>query len=594
MSTHARPLAMWLAAASDAELAELFDARGVRQDVAWADFFDAADALLDPASIDRMLPRLPLPEATALRRAADSDDPGAGTGAEQRVAVETLIALALLRPDGTPAPPVAEAVATRPAPASAEGSENVDDVEVSAARPQAAARAAERAFTSVAAIADLVLLAAESPLALLTGGRLAAGEKRRIAELGTPAELLDDLAAIAADAGILAPIDRRLHATASGAAWLRLSASARWIALVEAFRDALPRGLRTATGGWLPVPRWPYQYPWDPAWHQRSAAIRAKAELLGLIAHDEAEYDGAEHDDSEPEWAVPLRRGDAADAGALAQLLPAEVDRIFLQNDLTAIAPGPLEPALDVRLRGIATRESAAQASSYRFTADSIAHALSSGETAASILDFLGEISLTGIPQPLEYLVMQTGQRHGLVRVFADADSGRTRVTSADSTLLDAMAVDQSLRPLALTRDAAGLSSRVGRDTVYWTLADARYPAMIVGSDGQPLVVDRNPAPPSAPTAAPDHGPLIARLRAQQGPDADAAWLDRELDAAVRSKAVLAVEILMPDGTVRELQLEASGLGGGRLRGRDRAADVERTLPVKSIRSARVIDPSAA
>ena len=52
-------------------------------------------------------------------------------------------------------------------------------------------------------------------------------------------------------------------------------------------------------------------------------------------------------------------------------------------------------------------------------------------------------------------------------------------------------------------------------------------------------------------------------------------WLDCELEAAVRSKAVLAVEILMPDGTVRELQLEASGLGGGRLRGRDRAADVD-------------------
>ena len=61
----------------------------------------------------------------------------------------------------------------------------------------------------------------------------------------------------------------------------------------------------------------------------------------------------------------------------------------------------------------------------------------------------------------------------------------------------------------------------------------------------------------------------------------------------MRSKAVLLVEIEMPDGTARELQLEASGLGGGRLRGRDRAADVERTLPVRSIRSARVIDPSA-
>ncbi|CAH0191444.1 helicase-associated domain-containing protein [Microbacterium sp. Bi121] len=567
MSTHARPLAVWLAAAPDAQLAALFAARGVRADAAWADFFDAAEALLDQSSIDRMLPRLTVDEARALRHATDGDAPGAD--------VDGLIALALLRPDGTPYPPVAEAVAARELPP------HIDIADPEPADSVAAARAAERAFTTVAAVADLVLLAAETPLALLTGGGLAAGEKRRIAENGTPAETLDDLVAIALDAGILIAADRRLHATATGESWLRLPASDRWIELAESLRSALPRGLRTTDGGWLPTDAWDRQYPWDATWSDRVAGIAARAELLGLTTAD----------GSEPEWARPLRLGERADPTALQQMLPSEVDRIFLQNDLTAIAPGPLEPALDVRLRHIAERESAAQASSYRFTADSIAHALTSGETAASILDFLTVISLTGIPQPLEYLVMQTAQRHGLVRVFTDW-SGRTRVSSVDSTLLDAIGVDQALRPLALARDAEGLTSRVGRDTVYWTLTDARYPAMIVGADGEPMIVERNPAPEPPKTSAPDHQPLIARLRAQQGPDADAAWLDRELDAAVRARAVLLVEIVMPDGTARELQLEASGLGGGRLRGRDRAADVERTLPVKSIRSARVIDPS--
>ncbi|WP_051606535.1 hypothetical protein [Microbacterium sp. CH12i] len=160
-------------------------------------------------------------------------------------------------------------------------------------------------------------------------------------------------------------------------------------------------------------------------------------------------------------------------------------------------------------------------------------------------------------------------------------------------TLLDALGIDQALRPLGLSRDAEGLSSRVGRDTVYWALTDARYPATIVGPDGRPQIIDRNPAPAHASAQTSSYGALIARLRAQQGPDADAAWLDRELEAAVRTKAVLLVEVGMPDGSTRELLLEASGLGGGRLRGRDRAADVERTLPVKSIRSARVVDGSA-
>lgn len=577
MSTHARPLAVWLAAASDSQLAALFEAHGVRTDSSWSDFFDAAEALLEPASIERMLPRLTLSEATALRRAVDGAAGGTGDPADGSTdGSSALIALALLRPDGIPSPPVVDAVMTRTVPP------GITAVAAAPASEIAEAHAAERAFTSVAALADLLMMARETPLALLTSGNLAAGEKRRLADAGLPVDIMDALIALAGDASLVTTTHRQLRTTSLGDTWLRLTASERWTRLAEAFRRALPRGLHTASGGWLPVPLWEHQHPWDPSWPERCAAIRDRARILGLIAEG----------DSEPAWAVPIREGHAPDVASLQRLLPAEVDRIFLQNDLSAIAPGPLAPALDVRLRAIAARESAAQASSYRFTAESVSHALATGETASSILDFLAGLSLTGIPQPLEYLVTQTAQRHGLVRVFAEAGSGRTRVSSADDTLLDAMGVDQSLRPLGLSRDAAGLTSRVGRDTVYWALTDARYPATIVGADGQPEVVDRNPAPAAAEASAASYDALIARLRAHQGPDADAAWLDRELEAAVRAKAVLLVEVGMPDGSTRELLLEASGLGGGRLRGRDRAADVERTLPVRSIRSARVFDPS--
>lgn len=575
MSTHARPLAVWLAAAPDSQLAALFEARGVRTDASWSDFFDAAEALLDSVSVERMLPQLTLGEATTLRRAVDDDALPRDQAGDDAAA--TLIALALLRPDGTPHPPVADAVASRSLPPVTDAA-----ADAAPATETAAAHAAERAFTSVAALADVLLMARETPLALLTNGNLAAGERRRMADAGFPVDIADELVALALDAAVVAIADRRLRVTPDGERWLRLAAAERWAQVAEAFRTELPRGLRSASGGWLPVPQWGHQHPWDSSWDERSSVLRERARLLGLIAEG----------DTEPAWAVALREGSPADTDALQRMLPTEVDRIFLQNDLSAIAPGPLAPALDVRLRGIAVRESAAQASSYRFTAESISHALAADETASSILDFLGELSLTGIPQPLEYLISQTSQRHGLVRVFTDTDSGRTRITSVDTTLLDALGIDQVLRPLGLSRDADGLSSRVGRDTVYWALTDARYPATIVGADGRPQAVDRNPAPTQPPAGARSYAALINRLRVQQGPDADAAWLDRELEAAVRTKAVLLVEVGMPDGSTRELTLEASGLGGGRLRGRDRAADVERTLPVKSIRSAQVIDPS--
>lgn len=567
MSTHARPLAEWLSAASDEQLTTLFSARRVRADAGWQDFFDAAEALLDPASIARVLPLLTHGEAATLLAA--STTPVSEHSAQRA----TLESLALLRPDGAPFPPVVAAIADRPEP-----------TPLSLSTPMPAtdgetAHAAERAFTTVSSLADLLLLAKEKPFALLTGGNISAGEKRQLSESGVTAESIDALIAIATDSGLVAPDARRLRTTPRTEEWLRSPVADRWSVLVEGFREALPRGVRTSEGGWSPTTTWAQAHPWDPAWADRSAALLEHARLLGLIA------DGG----SEPAWAASIRRGESVDAAALVALLPSEVDRIFLQNDLSAISPGPLAPGLDVRLRTIAARESAAQASTYRFTPESIAHALVAGETEQSILEFLESLSLTGIPQPLRYLVTQTAQRHGLVRVSIDPETGRTRIESSDQHLIEAMAVDQGLRPLALTKHVASLTTRVGRDTVYWALTDARYPATLVDDDGRAIARERNPISGATPDPAADYSALITAMRSHQGPDADAAWLDRELDAAVRAKAVLRVSVGMPDGSTRELILEATGLGGGRLRGRDRAADVERTLPVSSIRAAVVI-----
>ncbi|MFJ4222612.1 helicase-associated domain-containing protein [Microbacterium sp. NPDC089695] len=566
MSTHARPLAEWLAEASDADLATLFAARGVRPDAGWQDFFDAAEALLDPVSIARALPRLTRAEASALRTVAD------GEASADTDSVTALVRLALLRPDGAIPAPVTAALGDREVP-------DVDTAADSTPSSESAeAHAAERAFTTVATLADLLMLARDRPFSLLSGGTLSAGEKRQLAEQGLPADQLDALLAIVASSGLVVADDRRLYTTSDAEEWLRASAAERWSQLALGVRDTLPRGIRSADHGWIATAEWPTAHPWDPAWPERAAALRERARLLGLVADD----------GTEPAWARPLRLGGSPDATALARHLPAEVDRIFLQNDLSAIAPGPLAPALDVRLRTIAARESAAQASSYRFTPESVAHALVAGETEDSIVAFLDEISLTGIPQPLRYLVAQTAQRHGLVRVSVDDETGRTRIESADQNLIKAMSVDQTLRPLALTAHVESLTTRVGRDTVYWALTDARYPATLVDEHGRAITGERH-APATPRDDAPDHGRLIAALRSHQGPDADAAWLDRELEAAVRAKAVLRVTVGMPDGTTRDLVLEATGLGGGRLRGRDRAADVERTLPVSSIRSASVI-----
>ncbi|WP_309129560.1 helicase-associated domain-containing protein [Microbacterium sp.] len=563
MLTHARPLATRLAELSDAQLERLLRVRGVRPDAAWEDFFDAAEALLDTASVERALATLTPAEARILVDAVDG---------ERAAPSETLDALALIDGEGRVPAPIAAVVATRG------GIAEPDEATAEPASAASAARAAERAFTTVGALADLLLAARARPLTLVATGALSAGERKRLAESGADAGPADDLRIIAETACLARAVERELHVTDAAERWLAESFSDRWVTLAEAFRADLPRGLRSGAG-WIPLPRWPSAHPWDPSWPAHAETLLRLARLLGLSTEE----------GTEPEWAAALRRGDAAETAALDALLPTEVDRLFLQNDLTAIAPGPLQPALDNRLRAMTKHHTSAQASSYRFTADSIALALVEGETAESILTFLRDVSLTGVPQPLEYLVTQTAARHGLVRVSRRRD-GATVVSSVDSHLLGAIAVDRGLRPLGLVRERDELTSRVNAETVAWALADAKYPATLVGDDGAPVPASRHRLAAPAREPAGSYAPLIARLRARHGPDADAAWLDRELDAAVRVRALVAVEVAMPDGSSRELVLEASGLGGGRLRGRDRAADVERTLPVRSIRSVRMLE----
>ncbi|WP_286346129.1 hypothetical protein [Frondihabitans sucicola] len=43
------------------------------------------------------------------------------------------------------------------------------------------------------------------------------------------------------------------------------------------------------------------------------------------------------------------------------------------------------------------------------------------------------------------------------------------------------------------------------------------------------------------------------------------------------------VTVALADGTTSELSMEPTGVGGGRVRGRDRKSDIERTLPLSSI-----------
>ncbi|KJL38244.1 hypothetical protein RR49_00754 [Microbacterium ginsengisoli] len=570
-SSDERALASALAELTDAQLVVVLDARQLPAAGSWDDFFDLADTLLDDAAVTRTL--------AALTRAELHDLHAAGTSPLPTTASPRLRELALLDADGAPLSSVAAkaAEATDAAPFSL-----TDAPPPSGAL--ATGTAAEQAMTSAAALADLVVWSSSNPLARTATGAVTATERKRLIEAGaiTDAAELDDLVALGATAGLLTAVDREWLATPDGAEWLELGTVDRWRRVAEAFARALPRGIRSPDGGYAASTVWPGAYPRDTAWPAAAASLVSQATRWGLIAAD----------GSEPAWAAPLRAGAPADVAALAQHLAPEIDRVYVQADLSVIAPGTLVPSVELRLRAMAHRETRAQASTYRFSAETLRAAVAAGETADSLRAFIAGISLTGIPQPLDYLIDEAADRRTVARVGIDPVSGHTVVSADDPQLLATIAVDQAVRPVGLVRDGDRLVSRVSRDAVFWTLVDARYSAAAIDAGGDVERLRRRTASPAPVAAVPPterYAPLIARLRAAHSENADAAWLERELEQAVKTRATIEVAVELPGGDLRSFTIEATGLGGGRLRGRDRAVDVERTLPVSSIRSARPV-----
>lgn len=146
-----------------------------------------------------------------------------------------------------------------------------------------------------------------------------------------------------------------------------------------------------------------------------------------------------------------LLADDLATAAAdLDARLPAPVDHVLVQGDLTAVAPGPLLPEVAARLQQVADVESRGGATVFRFTGASIRRALDIGWTRADLHAFLDEVSRTPLPQPLTYLVDDTARSHGALRIgWAEAF-----LRSEDEAALTALLAHKDAARLGLRRIA--------------------------------------------------------------------------------------------------------------------------------------------
>ena len=213
---------------------------------------------------------------------------------------------------------------------------------------------------------------------------------------------------------------------------------------------------------------------------------------------------------------------DEAAAEAMAEHLPAPVEHVLLQADLTAVAPGRLEGRLAQFMRLVADVESRGGATVHRFSAGSVRRALDAGWSSAQVLSALHESSLTPVPQPLEYLVGDVARRHGQTRV----GSASTFVRSDDEAVLDTMLAERSLHLLQLRRIAPTVVvSPVDSATVLELLRDKGFAPVAETMDGGVVVpptshhrtpARRSPAPPMTVQSVDDElaGALVTALRA--------------------------------------------------------------------------------
>ena len=596
-------LASLLRDCDDNDLVVILGRRGIAT-TGIRDYFDLADALLDPASLQACLERLDRHTLAALVVLGETRMTPSDIHATLGLTTE---ALSLLRgsqlvaenSEGVAAwPEVAAQIEQWPALGHAaphgDHPEPVNDPVSESERQTADHLAAEHAFTAATATAELLFELGREPVRLLARGDIGNPEKRRLSEaMGVAEDALDTLVSAAEIAGLVNREGKRLLASNDHAEWLSRGAAERWATLAEAWASSLPTNIRPVLAehadtlwgsglrAWL---QW--NYPGGRDWlTERVTAGLAEAERLGITAGDIVSTPGAAILGQNHDHAVAL----------LTAALPTPVDRLYLQHDLTAVAPGPLNATTDARLRTMAQLDGRSIASRYRFTATSIDRAITGGETAETLLSFLAEVSLSGVPQPLEYLVTETAARHGLLRVGPLPLGNPNAVSylrSDDPALLSTVLVDRSLAVLGLQpSDSDRLVSRRDRSQVYWMLHGANYPVAAEDASGQ--AIELSPPPPTtgarqstAAIPANPHRALVERLRlanAASPDDSGQAWFARELDAAIRSKSTVTVSVRMPNGEVVDHRLEPASVAGGRLRARDPISEIERTLPLSSI-----------
>lgn len=409
-------------------------------------------------------------------------------------------------------------------------------------------------LTSVRRVAKLLHTIAAHPVKLGRKGRPAVVAVRDLAEAAhcTPeqsAHLLDLMRA----AGLLAP-----HRDRPGAEQLRVTDLAtqhwlmqldypeRWIELARAAVSRIDarvrRGIEESSGSLrVFAERLPHDYPLLPEADIESIiSVVETAEELGLTVHGRL-----------TPAAEALLLGDDSTALELAvHDIPTAASGVYLQPDLSIIVPGPLRPEDEAILNSIAETEQLGPAASMRISTERLSSAvLRAGSSTQVIRDALERLSLTGIPQPLDYLLR-------------DLDRRSFEYSSGDEN----------------TSQSVYLAAQNAADPGPFPPASARV------TEPQGNLGQSKPAPSNEDELQ----RMIERVFTAARDAGSEGDLTRRLELAIRDRSPVLVTAVAGKEE-REFTLLPVSLKAGRLRATDQVAGVERTLPVSAITAVAAI-----
>ncbi|MFI9010391.1 helicase-associated domain-containing protein [Actinosynnema sp. NPDC053489] len=493
----------------------------------------------------------------------------------------------------------------------------------------------------------------EEPPAVLRSGGVGVRELRRLAkELDVDERRAALLVELVVNAGLVADtegLEPEWVPTTQTDAWLVAAPEHRWATLAQAWldlprlpgligqrddRDRLlnplapelnrpgaPRDRRRVLDALAALP--PGTAVTDPdelaavlAWRAPRRGGRLRDELVRWTVDEGTRVGVLAHNAITAQGRALLTEGAGAAAKRLGEALPAPVDHVLVQADLTVVAPGRLDQELADEIALVADVESAGGATVYRVRETSVRRAFDAGRSAADLHELFRARSRTPVPQSLTYLIDDTARKHGRLRGGAAGSFLRCD----DPVLIAEVLAHPTAERLELRRIAPTvLVSPAPLAEVLDGLRAAGFAPAAEGPDGH--VVDlraggrrtagkgrRRPVPPGAPSDE-QLGELVRLVRAGDraatttggtrvsvpghlgaGPSATLALLQR---AAREGRNVL-VDFVDGHGTAARRVITPQVVGGGVLEGVDVSYGEVRRFPLHRITSAALVEGDGA